>query len=202
LSFFGDSNASSKPRSAHVSHQHKAVHDYLSQDTDRPSRSAQNVENSAFSAASSNTTSRRLPELLNACTSPRNARTIKERNNRILEVASEPPCQMQIQAYDLLGDVFAAKSSLELKRQLQASGLRCSSRPGPLRQSATYINGQTRKQASRLSVFDARTLRFEPCVTTTSLISPLGRHCTSPSVLLPSASSELHNHNTHGGRCS
>lgn len=30
---------------------------------------------------------------------------------------------MQIQAYDLLGDVFDAKSSLELKRQLQASDL-------------------------------------------------------------------------------
>ena len=43
-----------------------------------------------------------------------------------------------------------------------------------LRQSATYINCRTRKQISRLSVFDARTLRFEPCVVTTSLISPLG----------------------------
>src|SRR5271154_2536965 len=70
-----------------------------------------------------------------------------------------------------------------------------------LRQSATYINCRTRKQISRLSVFDARTLRFEPCVVTTSLISPLGAiaylHPSSTST-----SSELHNHNTHGGRCS
>ena len=124
MSFFGDSNVSLKPRSAHIPHQHKVVQDSLLQDTDRPSRSAQNFENSALSAASSSTTSRRLPELLNACTSPRNARTRKERSNRILKVASESPCQVRVRACDFLGDVFDAKRSKTHVKAQPCSGPR------------------------------------------------------------------------------